>query len=38
VSPRKKLAAGRYTLTISATNAAGVSAAQQSLSFTIVTK
>jgi virginiamycin B lyase len=36
VSARKKLPVGRYTLTIIATNSAGVSSAAQSLSFTIV--
>jgi hypothetical protein len=36
VSSRKKLAVGRYTLTITATNSYGVSSAAQSLSFTIV--
>ena len=36
VSPVKKLAPGRYTLVITATNSAGVRSAPQSLSFTIV--
>jgi len=36
VSARKRLAVGRYTLTITATNSAGVSSAPQSLSFAIL--
>lgn len=36
ISAKHKLATGRYTLTITATNAYGVSAAAQTLSFTIV--
>ena len=37
ISPVEKLAPGRYTLVIMATNSAGVRSAPQSLSFTIVT-
>ena len=36
VSASKKLKPGRYTLTITATNAAGQRSASQTLSFTIV--
>jgi FG-GAP repeat len=36
ISPVKKLAPGRYTLAITATNSAGVRSAPKSLSFTIV--
>jgi streptogramin lyase len=36
ISARHKLAPGRYTLTLTATNSYGVSAAPQTLSFTIV--
>ncbi len=38
ISAHRRLAVGRYTLTIVATNSNGVSAAPQSLSFTIVKK
>jgi hypothetical protein len=36
ISPREKLKPGRYTLSITATNTAGMRSAPRSLSFTIV--